>query len=248
MVESILDLLPGTTRIAVVVGDSPLERFWRVQAEREFAVFAGRVEFLWLDRLLLAAMCREVAALPAKSAVLFGLLNVDAAGVVHEEHEGLAAIRSASSAPVFGLFESELGRGIVGGPLVDIERGEGRRSAAVALAILGGEAPSRGPWARSSLCATSTTGGSCADGESTSGGSRRAAEVRYRPPSLWEAYRRPVLLGPPCSPSRPLLIRRCSRSGRGGGARRNASGLSTAASSRPRRTSARRSPASCTTT
>ena len=124
----------------MVLGHSPLERFWRVQVEREFAPFAGRVEFEWLDLLSLEAMRRRVAALPPHSAVFYGTLNVDAAGVPHEENEGLAAIRSASSAPVFGLFESQLGQGIVGGPLVSIER-EGKRSAKVALALLGGEAP-----------------------------------------------------------------------------------------------------------
>ena len=64
IVENILRLLPGTKRVAMVLGDSPLERFWRVQVEREFAPFAGRVEFQWLDRLSLEEMRREVAALP----------------------------------------------------------------------------------------------------------------------------------------------------------------------------------------
>ncbi len=193
-IESILDLLPGTARIAVVIGDSPLERFWRVQAEREFAAFAGRVEFQWLDRLPLPAMRRAVAALPAKSAVLFGLLNVDAAGVGHEEHEGLAAIRSASSAPVFGLFQSELGRGIVGGPLVDID-GEGRRGAAVALSILAGEAPSRAPVGPVEPLRNVYDWRELRRWRIDERRLPKGSEIRYRPPSLWEAYRRPVLIG-----------------------------------------------------
>ena len=64
IVENIQRLVPGTNRVAMVLGHSPLERFWRVQVEREFAPFAGRVQFEWLDLLPLEAMRRRVAALP----------------------------------------------------------------------------------------------------------------------------------------------------------------------------------------
>ena len=194
IVENIQRLVPGTNRVAMVLGHSPLERFWRVQVEREFAPFAGRVQFEWLDLLPLEAMRRRVAALPPHSAVFYGTLNVDAAGVPHEENEGLAAIRSASSAPVFGLFESQLGQGIVGGPLVSIER-EGKRSAKVALALLGGEAPAavtipsvepfRDLYDWRELHRWGI------DPRRLPSGS----EIRFRPPSLWEAYRRQALTG-----------------------------------------------------
>ncbi len=204
-IESILHLLPGTNRIAVVVGDSPLERFWRVQAEREFAVFQGRVEFQWLNRLSLQQMRDAVAALPPNSAVLFGILNVDAAGIAHEENEALATIRSASSAPVFGLFESELGKGIVGGPLVDFDR-EGRRSAAVALAILRGAVPSRVPVGpveplRSAYDWRELRRWGIDEHRLPDG-----SEIRYRPPSLWQAYRRPVFFGSAVLVVEALLI------------------------------------------
>ncbi len=205
IVENILRLLPGTNRVAMVIGNSPLERFWRVQAEREFARFAGRVEFQWLDTLPLEGMRRAVAALPPRSAVFYGTLNVDAAGVPYEEHEGLAAIRAASNSPVFGIFETQLGRGIVGGPLVDIDR-EARRSAGVALALLRGEPPAeiaippvepfRDLYDWRELHRWSIDERRLPPG----------SEVRNRPPSLWAAYRRQALTGVAVVAVETLLI------------------------------------------
>jgi signal transduction histidine kinase len=193
LVENILRLRPGTRQIAVVLGNSPLERFWRTQAQTEFARFADRVSFVWWDTLALDPMRDQAAALPADAAILYGILNVDAAGVPHESDRGLDALRVAARAPVFGVFESQLGRGIVGGPLISVEL-EARRAAAVAVRILEGERPSEitvpppGPavnvfdWRelrRFDIPEARLPAGS---------------EVRYRPPSLWVAYRRAALI------------------------------------------------------
>src|SRR5579863_10433741 len=53
LVNNILRVLPDTQTIAVVLGDSPLERFWLVEAQREFAQFADRIHFEWLNKLSL---------------------------------------------------------------------------------------------------------------------------------------------------------------------------------------------------
>jgi hypothetical protein len=58
----------------------------------------------------------RLAGLPAHSAVLYGLLVTDAAGVPHERGAALASLVEASAAPIFSLYESELGHGVVGGP------------------------------------------------------------------------------------------------------------------------------------
>ena len=72
--------------------------------------------------LNLAQMRQRVAALPPNSAVLYYMFAVGADGALHENELALAAIRESSSAPVFGVFNDQLGRGIVGGPLVDTRK------------------------------------------------------------------------------------------------------------------------------
>ncbi|HMO46159.1 MAG TPA: ATP-binding protein [Rubrivivax sp.] len=133
--EALLQARPDTRRIAVVLGATPLERYWRKEVERELAFLAGRVSLVWLDGLSLAETERRVAALPADSAVFYGLMVVDGAGVPHERLEALAGLKRAAKVPIFSLFESELGQGVVGGPyLSQVLAGE--EAARLALRIL----------------------------------------------------------------------------------------------------------------
>ena len=140
--DNILGLLPDTTTIALVVGASELERFWTDELRRELAQFEGRVKFEWLNELSLAQMRERVASLPPHSAVLFGLLIVDAAGVPHERQDALVTLRAATSAPIFSIYENEIGHGVVGGPYSS-QRKNGERIALATLVALDSTAPAR---------------------------------------------------------------------------------------------------------
>jgi len=140
-IDAILRLLPDTRRVAVVIGDSPLERFWRDEIGHQFGRFEGRLDFVWLNGLSLDQIRARVAALPPHSAVFFVLMLVDGAGVPHSQERALAAVRQASSAPVFGLFDVQVGQGIVGGPQMPMSR-VGGLAAEAAVRLLSGEAPS----------------------------------------------------------------------------------------------------------
>lgn len=140
IIANILEVLPQTTHIAVVVGNSPLEKFWLQVMRREFQQFASRVEFTWFNDLSFEDMLRRAAALPPRSAIFFGPLSVDAAGFPHEEEKALTAIHAAANAPIFSYVDAHFGRGIVGGPLIPL--GDvSRQAAAVAVRILRGETP-----------------------------------------------------------------------------------------------------------
>ncbi len=130
--DTLLRMRPDTRRIAIVLGDTPLERFWRQEVARELAFLHGRVELLWLDRLSLAEAKQRVAALPPDSAVFYGLMVVDAAGVPHERLDALAELKRVAQVPIFSLFESELGQGVLGGPYLSQARA-GKEAAALAL-------------------------------------------------------------------------------------------------------------------
>lgn len=116
LIDNILQLLPDTETIAVVIGASSLERFWLGELQKEIGRYAGRVRFEWLNDLSLVQMQERVATLPAHTAILYTILTVDAAGVPHERQNALASLYQAANAPIFGLYESELGNGVVGGP------------------------------------------------------------------------------------------------------------------------------------
>jgi signal transduction histidine kinase len=142
VVENILRVLPDTQKIVVVLGDSPLERFWRGEAGRQFARFANRVSIEWFNDLSLEQMRQRVAVLPAHSAVLYTILLTDAAGVPHERGAALAGLSEVSAAPIFSIYESELGHGVVGGGGTNLsQQREGALAAAAALRALSGENP-----------------------------------------------------------------------------------------------------------
>lgn len=114
-IANILQVLPDTDRLFVVIGDSPIERGWAKALRQDVEPFASRLEVEWSDALGFAAIQDRVAELPPGSAVFYGLMFVDAEGTPHEEFQALAALKDASAAPMFGLFDSQLGSGIVGG-------------------------------------------------------------------------------------------------------------------------------------
>jgi signal transduction histidine kinase len=138
LVDNILRLLPDTQTIAVVLGDSPLERFWLDEAHKEFAQFANRVRLEWLNNLSLEQMRQRLATLPAHSAVLYSLMVTDAVGVPQQRGAALASLVEVSAAPIFSLYESELGHGVVGGPYHSQQR-VGALTAAAALRALSGQ-------------------------------------------------------------------------------------------------------------
>jgi signal transduction histidine kinase len=149
-IYNILHVLPRTTTVAVVIGNSPVEQVWVEEMRREFQPLADKLNFIWFNDLSLDQMKRHATNLPQNSAVFYALLAVDAEGVPHEQ--ALTELRAVANAPVFGFLDSYFGLGIVGGPL-NSTRELSRDATSVALRILRGESPAtiktppRGPGA-----------------------------------------------------------------------------------------------------
>lgn len=144
LVEDILQLRPDTTNIVVVIGASPLEQFWTKTMQREFARFSDRVTFTWLNDLSFEEMLRRVASLPPRSFILLALLVRDVRGVTYNQDQALQRLRAAANVPINGLFQNQLGLGIVGGRLYQAEL-EGEESARLAIRLLRGEPVSSHP-------------------------------------------------------------------------------------------------------
>ena len=187
VVTGILDLLPETTTVAVVVGSSPGEQFWATELRKDFAPFENRVEFVWLDNLPLSEVRERVAALRPGAVVVYVLFQVDAAGIAYEQDYAIKELYSAASVPMFGFFESQIGQGMVGGPLLSVKE-LGVIGASAAKRMLSGEAPKDaavflGPTApqfdwrelqRWHINENLLPPGSV---------------LRFRPPSMWEEYK-----------------------------------------------------------
>jgi signal transduction histidine kinase len=192
IVENILRTVPDTNQIAVVIGNSPLEKFWLGEMRREFAKFSDRVEFSWFNDFSFTEMRQRASSLPPRSAILFAILYVDADGVPQDQGRALTILRDEANAPIFGAWEDEVGRGIIGGPVISA-RELGTRAAGIASRIfrgdadVGGETAPVGPdtlaydWRELRRWAISE--------ERLPSGS----DIRFRPPTAWEQYRSQII-------------------------------------------------------
>jgi signal transduction histidine kinase len=92
----------------------------------------------WYDELPFVDILKDAAKLPPHSAILWHLMNVDAAGVSHEENESLNALASVASAPIFSYDGSFFEGALVGGPMFSVMESSAV-TANVANRILSGE-------------------------------------------------------------------------------------------------------------
>ena len=140
-IENILQVLPDTENVTVVVGTSPIEQFWKEEIGKAVKPLTNRVSFTWTNHLSFDDLLKHAAALPPHSAIFWELMIVDAAGVMHEGNTALARLHAVSKAPIFSYDESFFGHEIVGGPLLAV-LDSSRQTAAVAVRVLGGETAS----------------------------------------------------------------------------------------------------------
>src|SRR6185436_3610008 len=124
--------------IVVVVGMSPIEKFWKEEIGSSVASLSDRVTFGWTDGLSFDEILKRAAALPPNTAIFWELMIVDAAGVVHEGNTALAQLHAVANAPIFSYDESFFAGQIVGGPMLSVEEGS-QQAAGIAIRILGGE-------------------------------------------------------------------------------------------------------------
>ncbi|HET6564956.1 MAG TPA: ATP-binding protein [Xanthomonadales bacterium] len=120
VVGNILQLLPDTQHILVVFGSSDNERRLAETARQSLLAHADRIDFIYSNDMSLRELQHQLSGMKQDSAVLFGIFDSDANGLVLSGDLGLAMVRSASPVPVFGFFAEQLGHGIVGGPLIPL--------------------------------------------------------------------------------------------------------------------------------
>lgn len=133
-----LRLQPDTRRVIVVQGTSDLDRRLAAQAREAFSGYQGRIEFTYLIGLPMEQLLKEVAALPDRTVVVFGSLLREGAGRTFVPMEALSLIARTSRAPIYGVFDTLVGGGIVGGRVVSFQA-QGVKAAELGLRVLRGQ-------------------------------------------------------------------------------------------------------------
>lgn len=186
--ENILQVLPGTKLIAIMIGASPIERFWAEELRRELAPLTKRVELKWYNELPFEAILKDAESLPPHSAIFSVLMNVDAAGVVQETGNALSKLAARANAPIFTYDDAYFDGPIVGGPMFSMQEGS-QVAARVATRILDGEkagdiktpplkyAAAKFDWRQMQRWGISESN------------LPAGSSILFRPPTAWESYR-----------------------------------------------------------
>jgi len=136
----ILALQPDTRRVVLVSGTSANDRFWISEAQREFQDYQGRLTFSFTTELSMSDLLDQMRNLPAHTVVFYDQMLRDATGRYLLSSESLVLICKSSSVPVYSIWKSYVGLGIVGGYVWDYGA-EGAAAGRLGLRILAGERP-----------------------------------------------------------------------------------------------------------
>jgi signal transduction histidine kinase len=142
--EDMLQIAPATKNIMVIVGATPLEHLWQDVFQKASEPFVRRINFTYFSDLSFKEMQERISTLPPDSYIFFLLLLRDAGGVTINADEALQRLHAVARAPINGIFDHQLGLGIVGGRLYQSER-VGKAAAQIAIRILRGEPASSFP-------------------------------------------------------------------------------------------------------
>jgi signal transduction histidine kinase/ABC-type uncharacterized transport system substrate-binding protein len=192
-IENILRILPDTTNITVVVGNSPNEKEMGERMRGAIQPLANRVRFTWFNELSFNEMMKQATRLPPHSAIFWLTLIVDAAGESHQEFDAITLLRAVANAPIFSFVDAYLGKGIVGGPLISVSD-VGKATAHAAVRILGGVKASD---IRTSPIGFGTPKFDWRELERWNISESRlppGSEVLFRPATAWDQYRWQITL------------------------------------------------------
>ena len=118
LVENILRLLPDTKAIAIIIGNSPNERFWVEEQQRILGpLLKNKVELIFYNERPFEEILKEVASLPPHSAIFYQQLWADGAGEIFGDKQPLNRIGEVANAPIFTFDQSFFEGEVVGGPM-----------------------------------------------------------------------------------------------------------------------------------
>jgi signal transduction histidine kinase len=134
-------LLPETHRVFVVGGQAEYDRALMAVTKSALNSYENKLDVTYLTDVSMTQLQERLMHLPRHSVVLFISFFKDAEGKQFlNAAEALPMVVAASNAPVFGVSDTYLGRGIVGGFVASFEE-MGKIAARDALEILGGKSP-----------------------------------------------------------------------------------------------------------
>jgi signal transduction histidine kinase len=141
LIKNILRLLPETKTLAMIIGNSPPEKFWVEEIQKEMQPLLGdKVQLLFFNERPFAETLERVSTLPPQSAIFYQQMMVDGVGAVYGDKEPLRRIAKVANAPIFTFDDTFFDGEVVGGPMSSPAAGAAP-TAGAAIRMLKGEKP-----------------------------------------------------------------------------------------------------------
>ena len=137
-VQIIQDVRPQTRNLFVVSGVSKGDENLYKRTMRALRENAAVLKIETLKDFAIGNLLERVRNLPEDSAILFTSCFRDAVGQSFVPRDLLSRISKTANAPIFGVMDTYLGHGIVGGSLLSAEY-QGKRLANIGINLLKGE-------------------------------------------------------------------------------------------------------------
>jgi signal transduction histidine kinase len=137
--DAALFLFPNTRHIFVVGGSAAYDRVVIAATREFFSSFRTNAEFSYLTGMEMGKLLGQLKNLPENSIVFYTSFFEDSAGNKFiNATKALPMVASAANAPVFGMSDTYLGHGIVGGDLMNFQE-QGKVTARIVLELLEGK-------------------------------------------------------------------------------------------------------------
>ena len=182
-----LGLQPQTRRVVVVAGTGATDKSFLAQARQEFQSYEGRLEFTYLTDLPIKEYQQAVSHLPEHTIILYLQIARDAHGEVFVSPDALSLLAQTANAPIYGISETYLDRGIVGGYVLSFEQ-QGVRMAELGLRILRGESAANLPILNLSSSVMMFDWRQLRRWKISEGKLPPGSIVRYKTPSFFQQY------------------------------------------------------------
>ncbi len=189
LVETALSLKPDTKQVALIAGAFENDLVRALGLRRTIEALGNGVQLILLEALPIAELIEKIRQLPKDAIIFFSTFFVDGSGRSFVPRDVLKVISEASRVPLFGLYESYLGHGIVGGRLISFQR-QGKRAAELALAVLAGRSPAAIPFDGGlDTCLSIYDWRQLQRWGIRESSLPPGSEVRFRESSVWELYK-----------------------------------------------------------
>ncbi|MCY2996037.1 MAG: hypothetical protein NTY19_50540 [Planctomycetota bacterium] len=180
-------LRPTTQKVIVVSGSGEIGLALVAGAKAAFAN-ESQIDFAYWTGTPIEELCTQASRLPSDNVILFLAHDVDQEGRFStSSSDVLGSISSVASVPIFGLYDTLLGQGIVGGCLAPVEA-QGRRAGEVAIRILRGESPGDIPFTGIEMNRYAFDWRQLRRWGIREQNLPEGSRVAFREPSLWEEY------------------------------------------------------------